>query len=152
MLPILRRSPASGASSAVARDGRLAALHRLRGALVGPVVLHHAVLAYCTFGQIDRLPYALSTAPILDPRRWLASDVLVLVDDAVFMPLLFGLPGLFGRDGLRRKGPAAGVGRRRPGGRCPDGVLRCRRPRAPGLRPPERYPAALSMPAIPAGA
>ncbi|MGF3022089.1 acyltransferase family protein [Methylobacterium aquaticum] len=87
--------------------GRAVTLDRLRGALVGLVVLHHAILAYCTFGHVDRADSALSTAPIVDPERWRAFDALVLLDDAFFMPLLFLLSGLFVWDGLARKGPGA---------------------------------------------
>ncbi|MCF4128071.1 acyltransferase [Methylobacterium sp. SyP6R] len=79
----------------------------MRGALVVLVVLHHAVLAYCTFGHVDRADYALSTAPIVDAQRWRAFDALVLLDDGFFMPLLFLLSGLFVRGGLGRKGPGA---------------------------------------------
>ncbi|PIK73326.1 hypothetical protein CS379_09040, partial [Methylobacterium frigidaeris] len=104
MFPVLRSSSASRALPAVAQDGRLTALDRLRGALVGLVVLHHAVLAYCTFGHINRAHYALSTAPIVDAQRWPAFDVLVRLDDGFFMPLLFLLSGLFVREGLSRKG------------------------------------------------
>ncbi|MFH6781826.1 MULTISPECIES: acyltransferase family protein [Methylobacterium] len=90
--------------SSAAPAGRLVALDRMRGFVVGLVVLHHAVLAYCTFGHIDRVHYALSTAPIVDPQRWIGFDLVVLLDDGFFMPLLFGLSGLFVRDGLARKG------------------------------------------------
>lgn len=84
--------------------GRFVALDRLRGCVVGLVVLHHAVLAYCTFGHIDRVHYPLSTAPIVDAQRWIGFDLVVLLNDGFFMPLLFGLSGLFVRDGLVRKG------------------------------------------------
>ncbi|MET7242070.1 acyltransferase family protein [Methylobacterium sp. EM32] len=107
MLPLLRRTPPEPPAPPAAPEARLAALDRLRGALVGLVVLHHAVLAYCTFGHVDRAHYALSTAPIVDPERWRGFDSLVLLDDAFFMPLLFGLSGLFVRDGLARKGADA---------------------------------------------
>ncbi|BCM81801.1 acyltransferase family protein [Methylobacterium indicum] len=87
--------------------GRLVALDRMRGVVVGLVVLHHAVLAYCTFGHVDRAHYALSTAPIVDPTRWIGFDRVVAVNDGFFMPLLFGLSGLFVRDGLARHGAKA---------------------------------------------
>lgn len=84
----------------------------MRGFVVGLVVLHHATLAYCTFGHIDRVNYARSTAPIVDPQRWVVFDLLVRLDDGFFMPLLFLLSGLFVRDGLTRHGPAAFLGTR----------------------------------------
>jgi glucans biosynthesis protein C len=106
MLRLLRRNPTTSEARPPAPEGRLTALDRLRGALVGLVVLHHAVLAYCTFGRVDRIHYHLSTAPIVDPQSWIGFDVLVRLDDAFFMPLLFLLSGLFVRDGLARKGAA----------------------------------------------
>ncbi|MFC6776259.1 acyltransferase family protein [Methylobacterium gregans] len=84
----------------------------MRGFVVGLVVLHHATLAYCTFGHIDRVNYARSTAPIVDPQRWVVFDLVVRLDDGFFMPLLFLLSGLFVRDGLIRHGPAAFLGTR----------------------------------------
>jgi hypothetical protein len=107
MLRLLRRNPTTSEARPPAPEGRLTALDRLRGALVGLVVLHHAVLAYCTFGRVDRIHYHLSTAPIVDPQTWIGFDVLVRLDDAFFMPLLFLLSGLFVRDGLARKGAGA---------------------------------------------
>ena len=88
-------------------DGRLASLDRMRGFLIGLVVVHHAILAYCTFGHVDRVNYVLSTAPIVDAQRWTGFDVLVRLNDAFFMPLLFLLSGLFVWDGLARRGVAA---------------------------------------------
>jgi hypothetical protein len=71
MPPIFRlsSSAARAPSAVVARDGRLPALDRLRGALVGLVVLHHAVLAYCTFGRIDRAEGGIVFAVAL-PASW----------------------------------------------------------------------------------
>lgn len=82
---------------------RLVALDHLRGFVVLLVVLHHAVLAYCVFGHIDHRHYALSTAPVVDPQRWAGFDVLVLLNDSFFMPLMFLLSGLFVWGGLARK-------------------------------------------------
>ena len=84
---------------------RFRALDQLRGFVIVLVVLHHALLAYCTFGHIDRAHYALSTAPIVDTQRWIGFDLAVALNDGFFMPLLFLLSGLFIRDGLARKKP-----------------------------------------------
>ena len=89
------------------RVGRLAPLDHMRGFVIGLVVVHHAILAYCTFGHIDRANYILSTAPIVDAQRWIAFDLLVRLNDAFFMPLLFLLSGLFVWDGLARRGAGA---------------------------------------------
>ena len=101
VLPTRSPVPASRAS----HGGRLLALDQLRGFVVVLVVLHHALLAYCTFGHVDRLHYALSTAPIVDARRWIGFDFAVTLNDGFFMPLLFLLSGLFVRDSLARKKP-----------------------------------------------
>ena len=79
----------------------------MRGFLIVLVILHHAILAYCTFGHISRVSYALSTAPIIDAQRWVGFDAIVRLNDSFFMPLLFLLSGLFVRDGLVRKGAGA---------------------------------------------
>lgn len=97
---------------AAAPGERLTAFDHLRGFVVGLVVFHHAALAYCTFGHIDRENYALSTAPVVDPQRWVGFDLLVCLDDGFFMPLLFLLSGLFVWDGLIRHGAGAFLGAR----------------------------------------
>jgi peptidoglycan/LPS O-acetylase OafA/YrhL len=84
----------------------LLALDQLRGFVIVLVVLHHAMLAYCTFGHIDRAHYALSTAPIVDAQRWAGFDFAVALNDGFFMPLLFLLSGLFVWGGLARKKPS----------------------------------------------
>jgi len=71
------------------------------------VVLHHSVLAYCRFGHFDRRHYLWSTAPIVDDTKWLGFDLLVMFNDAWFMPLMFLLSGLFVWPSLARKGSAA---------------------------------------------
>ena len=84
---------------------RFRALDQVRGFVVVLVVLHHAILAYCTFGHIDRVHYVLSTAPIVATQRWIGFDLAVVLNDGFFMPLLFLLSGLFVWDGLARKRP-----------------------------------------------
>lgn len=86
------------------RSGRLPGIDHLRGFTVALVVLHHSVLAYCRFSRFDRRHYLLSSAPIVDARRWLGFDILVLLNDSFFMPLLFLLSGLFVWRSLSRKG------------------------------------------------
>ena len=79
----------------------------MRGFVVVLVVLHHAALAYCTFGHVDRANYSRSTAPIVDVHRWIGFDLVVLLNDGFFMPLLFMLSGLFVWSGLIRRGAPA---------------------------------------------
>ena len=102
-----RAYSASHGALAAARVERLTSLDQMRGFVIGLAILHHAILAYCTFGHIDRLNYALSTAPIVDPQRWVGFDLVVLLNDSFFMPLLFLLSGLFVWNGLSRRGAAA---------------------------------------------
>jgi glucans biosynthesis protein C len=86
------------------RLGRIVAFDYLRGFIVVLVVLHHSVLAYCRFGHFDRLHYLRSSAPIVDPAKWLGFDLIVLFNDGYFMPLMFLLSGLFAWPALTRKG------------------------------------------------
>ncbi|MEE7465468.1 hypothetical protein MFUR16E_32005 [Methylobacterium fujisawaense] len=97
---------------ATGRSERLIAFDHMRGFVVGLVVLHHAALAYCTFGHINRVNYALSTAPVVDPQHRIGFDLLVRLNDGFFMPLLFLLSGLFVWNGLKRRGARAFLGAR----------------------------------------
>ena len=83
---------------------RLAGVDHLRGFIVALVVLHHSVLAYCSSSHTDHRYYLLSTAPIVDAQRWGGFDVLVMLNDSFFMPLMFLLAGLFVWQALRRRG------------------------------------------------
>jgi peptidoglycan/LPS O-acetylase OafA/YrhL len=94
------------------RTGRIAALDHLRGCVIVLVVLHHAVLAYCRFGHLDRRHYLLSTAPVVDVDRWIGFDILVLLNDSFFMPMMFLLSGLFVWRGLTRRGARRYLGER----------------------------------------
>ncbi len=86
---------------------RLIGLDYLRGFIIVLVVLHHAVLAYCTFGQFNPTHYTWSSAPIVDSERWSGFDVIVLFNDSYFMPLMFLLSGAFVKPSLGRYGPTA---------------------------------------------
>ena len=97
------------ARASAAHPARLVALDHLRGCIVALVVLHHSVLAYCRFGQIDAQHYLWSSAPIVDPEHWAGFDLLVWFNDSFFMPLMFLLSGLFVWPSLARKGPAGYV-------------------------------------------
>ncbi len=83
---------------------RIVAFDYLRGFVTALVVLHHSVLAYCSFGYFNQRHYLWSTAPIVDGDRWSGFDVLVLFNDSYFMPLMFLLSGLFVWPSLVRKG------------------------------------------------
>lgn len=103
-LPQAPAAPPPLRPAAAMHPVRLVALDQLRGFVIVLVVLHHSILAYCTFGHVNERHYALSTAPIVDPQRWVGFDALVLSNDGFFMPLLFMLSGLFVWSGLSRKG------------------------------------------------
>jgi glucan biosynthesis protein C len=101
------RVPDRGPPASPATAGRVVALDHLRGFVIALVVLHHAVLAYCRYAHFDRQHYLLSTAPVVDSQRWPGFDLLVLLNDSFFMPLMFLLAGLFVWSSLGRKGAAA---------------------------------------------
>ena len=74
--------------------------------MIALVVLHHAILAYVSFGSFNTDFYLRSTSPIVDDARWTGFDLIVVFNDGFFMPLMFLLSGLFVWSSLRRKGPA----------------------------------------------
>ena len=98
--------PKRGRLAAPAAASRVVALDHLRGFVIALVVLHHAVLAYCRYAHFNRQVYLLSTAPVVDSERWPGFDLLVLLNDSFFMPLMFLLAGLFVWPSLGRKGAA----------------------------------------------
>jgi glucan biosynthesis protein C len=98
--------PESAQLGSPAAASRVIGLDHLRGFVIALVVLHHSVLAYCRYAHFDRQHYLLSTAPVVDSERWPGFDLLVLVNDSFFMPLMFLLAGLFVWPSLRRKGAA----------------------------------------------
>jgi membrane-bound acyltransferase YfiQ involved in biofilm formation len=69
------------------------------------VVLHHAVMAYCTGGHAaGGGDYTKATAPVVDFAQWDGFNLVVMGNDSFFMPLMFLLAGLFVRPSLARKG------------------------------------------------
>ena len=88
----------------MSREARLVSLDHLRAFITALVVLHHSVLAYCYFGHLDKSNYLASTAPVIDAQRFIGFDVLALMNDSFFMPLMFLLSGLFVWPSLMRKG------------------------------------------------
>ena len=88
------------------RTERIAAYDYLRSFGVLLVLLHHAVLAYVTFGFLNPKDPTATFSPIVDGARWAGFDRIVLLNDTFFMPLLFFLSGLFVWQSLRRKGAA----------------------------------------------
>ncbi len=52
------------------------------------VLLHHAVLAYVTFVQLNpAIP--ITFAPVVDSQKWSGFDLIVLFNDTWFIALLF---------------------------------------------------------------
>src|SRR5208283_524665 len=76
-------------------DRRKVAIDYLRTFVIVLVLVHHSVLAYVTFGKFDRSHYIWSTAPIVDPRRWIGFDLITVFNDIFFMSLMFFVSGLF---------------------------------------------------------
>jgi len=83
---------------------RIAAFDYLRSFGVLLVVLHHAVLAYVTFGFLNPGDPLRTFSPVVDGMKWAGFDRIALVNDTFFMPLLFLVSGLFVWESLRRKG------------------------------------------------
>jgi len=93
-LPI--RESASG-------GGRAMAFDYLRSFGVLLVVLHHAVLAYVTFGFLNPENPVATFSPIVDGAKWAGFDRITMMNDTFFMPLLFLVSGLFVWHSLRSK-------------------------------------------------
>jgi glucan biosynthesis protein C len=84
---------------------RTPAFDYLRAFVIGLVVLHHAVMAYCTDGHAAHGgQYTQASAPIVDGAQWAGFNWMVVLNDSFFMPLMFLLSGLFVQTSLERKG------------------------------------------------
>jgi peptidoglycan/LPS O-acetylase OafA/YrhL len=84
--------------------GRNAAFDYLRSFGVLLVLLHHAVLAYVTFGFLNPMDPMQTFSPVVDAAKWAGFDRIALVNDTFFMPLLFLVSGLFVWTSLQRRG------------------------------------------------
>jgi peptidoglycan/LPS O-acetylase OafA/YrhL len=84
--------------------GRNAAFDYLRSFGVLLVLLHHAVLAYVTFGFLNPMDPMQTFSPVVDAAKWAGFDRIALVNDTFFMPLLFFVSGLFVWTSLQRRG------------------------------------------------
>ena len=76
----------------------------LRAAVVVLVVLHHAVLAYVTWAEINVDEPIETVSPVVDDASWIGFDLVVGLNDTFFMSLMFFISGLFVWASLRRKG------------------------------------------------
>jgi peptidoglycan/LPS O-acetylase OafA/YrhL len=110
------------------RPERIAAFDYLRSFGVLLVLLHHAALAYVTFGYLNPEDPTATFSPIVDSAKWAGFDLVVLLNDTFFMPLLFFVSGLFvwrslERKGAARAGPASERNLLRRLGRTPPNVV-----------------------------
>jgi len=88
---------------------RIPAFDYLRGLGVWLVLLHHAVLAYVTFGFLNPYAYMQTFSPVTEAvlatgATWSGFDRIALMNDTFFMPLLFFVSGLFVWKSLQTKG------------------------------------------------
>jgi glucans biosynthesis protein C len=104
---VLTFDPRSVALPHASATTRIPAFDYLRAFVIFLVVLHHAVMAYCTGGHVAHGgDYTKATAPVVDPAQWDGFNLTVMANDSFFMPLMFLLAGLFVRPSLARKGLA----------------------------------------------
>lgn len=102
---VLAFDPRSVALSQASVTKRIPAFDYLRAFVIFLVVLHHAVMAYCTGGEVAHGgEYTKASAPIVDSAQWDGFNLMVMGNDSFFMPLMFLLAGLFVRPSLARKG------------------------------------------------
>jgi surface polysaccharide O-acyltransferase-like enzyme len=82
---------------------RIVIFDYLRTFVIILVLVHHTVLAYVTFLQLNpATPFTF--APVVDSQRWSGFDLIVLFNDIWFMALLFFISGLFVWRSLTLKG------------------------------------------------
>ena len=102
----LKNAGGSASQAEPLRTERIVAFDYLRSFGVLLVLLHHAVLAYVTFGYLNPEDPTATFSPIVDSAKWAGFDLVVLLNDTFFMPLLFFVSGLFVWQSLERKGAA----------------------------------------------
>jgi len=95
---------ADGVEYGATLTDRTVAFDYLRSFGVLLVLLHHAALAYVTFGFLNPYAFMQTFSPVVDGLKWAGFDRIVLVNDTFFMPLLFFVSGLFVWKGLQSKG------------------------------------------------
>jgi glucan biosynthesis protein C len=86
---------------------RSCVLDYLRAAIIVWVVFLHAILAYPTWGSFKATHYVGSTAPIIDPQKSAAFDLVPVLLNGFFMALMFFISGLFVWKSLTKKGAAS---------------------------------------------
>jgi len=88
-------------------SNRSCVLDYLRAAIIVLVVFLHAILAYPTWGSFNPAHYVGSTAPIIDPQKTAAFDLVPVLLNSFFMALMFFISGLFVWKSLAKKGAAS---------------------------------------------
>lgn len=86
------------------RNNRTYWIDNLRSFITLLVVLHHAAMAYATYGYFDKELYIRSTHAIIDHSKSAGLDIFISFNDNFFMPLMFFISGLFFDSSVRKKG------------------------------------------------
>lgn len=84
--------------------GRILGIDYLRTFIICLVLLHHAVLAYCSFAFTNFTNPIMTWSPVVSEVRWSGFDLIVGMNDAYFMSLLFFVSGLFVYRGIDKNG------------------------------------------------
>ncbi len=78
----------------------------LRTTITLMVIAHHSALAYTTWAQFSARSVFLSSAPVVDAKRWAVLDYAENFNDVFFMSLMFFVSGLFVLPAIRKHGAA----------------------------------------------
>lgn len=109
MLPVPARKPDTRAAQVTGKPPRDLSIDYLRTTITIMVIAHHSALAYTTWAHFSPQSVFLSTAPVVDGKRWAFLDYAENFNDVFFMTLMFFISGLFVLPALKKHGAATFV-------------------------------------------